>query len=57
MIALWPGLVDDSERKGWEDGVRAMPYQPIMAEGIAPDADDAYCSAYFHGLAYGGASR
>lgn len=53
MIAEWPGLVDASERKGWEDGLVCAPYEPIMQWGMSPDADDAYTSAYFHGLAYG----
>lgn len=42
MIAEWPGLVD-----------ACAPYEPIMQWGMSPDADDAYTSAYFHGLAYG----
>lgn len=54
MIAFWPGLVDESEAKGWEDGSKGAPFQPLMAEGVCPDADDAYASAYFNGLAFGG---
>lgn len=57
MIAIWPGLVDASERKGWEDGIACAPYEPILQWGINPDADDAYSSAYFHGIAYGGTLR
>lgn len=57
MIAEWPGLVDASENKGWEDGCAAAPYAPLLAEGMNAGADDAYCSAYFHGLAYGSLPR
>lgn len=53
MIPLWPGLVEASEEKGWDDGRKCEPYQPLMPEGLCPDADDAYASAFFHGLAYG----
>lgn len=53
MIPHWPGLVDASERKGWEDGLCCAPFSPILVEGMYPDADDAYNTAYWHGIAYG----
>lgn len=57
MIPFWPGLIEDSERKGWEDGVRRAPYSPILQWGVYPEADDAYSSAYLHALAYGGLTK
>ena len=54
MIPHWPGLVEDSEKKGWDDGSNGAPFSPILAdEALCPDAYDAYSSAYFAGLAYG----
>ena len=55
MIPHWPGLVEESEKKGWDDGSKCAPFSPILAdEALCPDAFDAYASAYFAGLAYGG---
>lgn len=53
MIPYWPGLVEDSECKGWEDGSHGRTYSPIMQWGICQEADDAYIKAYWHGVAYG----
>ena len=57
MIPFWPGLVEESERRGWEAGTRAEPYSPLLQWGVCPEADDAFTSAYWHGLAYGGLPR
>ena len=55
MIPHWPGLVEESEKKGWDDGSKAAPFSPILAdEALCPDAFDAYSSAYWHAIAYGG---
>lgn len=53
MIPIWPGLVEESEQKGLADGASGASYSPIMQRGFAPDADDAYCTAYWHGVGYG----
>lgn len=45
-------LVQLAEACGWRDGAECAPYHPPTAPGACPDADDAYRSAYFHGLAY-----
>ncbi len=47
MIAIWPGLVDASERKGWEDGSAHRKFAPLLTEGMSPDADDAYSYSYW----------
>ena len=53
MIPFWPGLVDESEKKGWDDGSKGEQFRPLADETMCPDAYDAYSSAYFAGLAYG----
>ena len=54
MIPFWPGLVDESEKKGWDDGSKGEQFRPLADETMCPDAYDAYSSAYFAGIAYGG---
>lgn len=57
MIPFWPGMIEASEEKGWRDGSACAPYSPLLEEGLSPDADDAYATAYFAGLAYGGEKK
>ncbi len=47
MIAIWPGLVDASERKGWEDGSAHRKFAPLLTEGLNEEADEAYSASYW----------
>ena len=51
MIPMWPGIVEESERKGLLDGLARDPYTPALPWGTLVEADDAYSSAYFRALA------
>jgi hypothetical protein len=46
-----------AEEKGLEYGARIAPYSPPLVPGLFPDADDAYCSAYWDAFAYAGITR
>lgn len=49
---FWPGLIEMCEVKGWADGSVCAAFKPITEWGTVPEADDAYNTAYWHGLAY-----
>ncbi len=52
MIAIWPGLVEASERKGWEDGSAHGKFAPLLIEGLNQEADEAYSSSYWLAFTY-----
>lgn len=49
MIPEWPGLIEASEEKGWADGVEMREMEPMLPSRDAPEAYDAYVTAYWHG--------
>lgn len=53
MIPEWPGLIEASEEKGWADGVEMREMEPMLPSRDAPEAYDAYVTAYWHGYVAG----
>lgn len=45
-------LVAFAEEKGWQDGAAGNPCSPPIRWQYSQDADEAYRTAYLHGMAY-----